>query len=239
IARAENVHFIAPQVIEVLSPEGAPIGRGCDMQRASTAANYVRNTEFLTALLVRNDGTRSRRDQVPRREHRQRVQAVPKQAGTVTRFGSEPPPPTRRKLPDLLPNYRGSRCPHQVSAQQSVSARCIQSASLPGQDPQPGEPGNRFKFPTCFFGYATGGCGWHRSVFRLQSQERSYCQRVHARPLKAVNSFLGPANNGFIFVKAGIQQHRNSSLAFKGTDQIVVKRILFPGDALQAASVVD
>jgi len=47
------------------------------------------------------------------------------------------------------------------------------------------------------------------------------------------------ADNWFIFVEAGIQEHGNSGFALEGANQFVVERILLGADALQTAGVID
>src|SRR5205085_4357878 len=72
----------------------------------------------------------------------------------------------------------------------------------------------------------------------FENQERSNCQHIHTSTLEAVYGLIWSTNNRFVFIEAGIQNHRYPRPALKCLDQIVVKRIFFAAHALQTASIV-
>lgn len=60
-----------------------------------------------------------------------------------------------------------------------------------------------------------GGDG---SVLGLKSEVGADCQHVHTGTFEAVDGFFRSADNRFVLVKAGVQNHRNSRPALKRTD---------------------
>src|SRR5919109_5012883 len=84
----------------------------------------------------------------------------------------------------------------------------------------------------------TGDRGVAISVLRLQSEKGAEGQYVQARSLEAVDGFDGGANDRLILVETGVQHKRNSGLTLEGLNQVVIQRILLPGNSLQAPGAV-
>src|SRR5579872_7127758 len=57
------------------------------------------------------------------------------------------------------------------------------------------------------------------------AQIRPDRQHIHACSVEAIDSLFRRANNRFILIEAGIQQHRNSRLPLEAPNQFVIERI--------------
>src|SRR5664279_245590 len=68
------------------------------------------------------------------------------------------------------------------------------------------------------------------------NQEITKYERVHLCAQKAIECFLGTADNGLVVVKRSVQHDRDAGLALELGDQGVVTRIGFCCDRLQSAS---
>src|SRR5207247_11504 len=62
---------------------------------------------------------------------------------------------------------------------------------------------------------------------------------VHFGPEEAFESLRWSIDDRFVFVEAGIQEHRNAGEFFEFLDQPVIKRILRSVYGLQAARAID
>src|SRR5437763_13483323 len=76
------------------------------------------------------------------------------------------------------------------------------------------------------------------SVLQFSRQERPDRNRIHTSPLETVDRFFRFADDRFVFVEAGIKKDRDARLSLECADQVVVKRVLVPGHALQSSSII-
>src|SRR5207245_10581196 len=63
-------------------------------------------------------------------------------------------------------------------------------------------------------------------------------QHIHPGPQKAVESFVRRANDGLVFIKRGVQYHRNSCDIFEFLDESPIERLGPPAHRLKATGAV-
>src|ERR1700722_150799 len=82
--------------------------------------------------------------------------------------------------------------------------------------------------PSCEF-FGSGFC----------DQEWTDRQEIHSRAAKAVDGFVWRADDGLVFVEAGVQKNGNPGDSVKGGDEIVIQRVFVASYSLQAARIID
>src|SRR5437870_642432 len=63
-------------------------------------------------------------------------------------------------------------------------------------------------------------------------------QHIHPGPQKAVEGFVRRAHDGLVFIKRGVQYHRNSCDIFEFLDESPIERLGPPAHRLKATSAV-
>src|SRR6266702_4279296 len=126
------VNFIARRIVEVFSPKNRAARNRGDVQRTCPAKDGMSFSKFGFARTKRDNGVWDSRYQNSGRQHRERVNAIAKQAGGKPIDDREPPAPLRVKPGHGLPGQSARRVLN-CGANQLVSAGGVELIAEPRQ----------------------------------------------------------------------------------------------------------
>ena len=64
-------------------------------------------------------------------------------------------------------------------------------------------------------------------------------EHIHFRAQKTIERFFGAADDGFVFVEGGVEHEGDGGQRTEVRNQLMVKRVGFAMDGLQAAGAID